>query len=188
MVEGIYMQQSNSISKKEILLKLQRFFEGDEIESIYDLNISPYISTALIYNTNDLCLNKEQFDSLLSVIGPLETIYVVQNDSDTIYEFDLPMVYEEYQSLNLFSLTVLTSSSFDWAVIIDEELESGIGFFVASNELVENFNFRYKGGLNDMLDLISFSFRDLSRNPRSIQNLFKIFSLLHVARDQRNMN
>ena len=55
------------------------------------------IPTFLLYNTNDLCLNEEQFNALMESIGSTEKFYIAQNDSEEIYEFDLPMSYNDYQ-------------------------------------------------------------------------------------------
>ena len=47
------------------------------------------IPTFLLYNTNDLWLNEEQFNALMESIGSTEKFYIAQNDSEEIYEFDL---------------------------------------------------------------------------------------------------
>ncbi len=168
-----------SFSKKEFFSKLHWIFEKDTLDSIYNLKIPAEISTTLIYNTNDLCLNKEQFDALMNVIAPDETIYVIQNDSDEIYQFHLPMSYDEYQSLNFFSITFLASDKFDWVCVIEEDLESGIGFLVAPPDMIQKYHSQYQKGLSDMQDLISFFFRDFSRNPYAMQNLLSVLSLWH---------
>lgn len=75
---------------------------------------------------------------------------------------------------------LLSSSRFDWVVVIDEELESGIGFLIADSKTVKDFNAHYANELRDTNDMISFYFRDLLRNQHSIRDMVKFLSLLHT--------
>jgi hypothetical protein len=188
MVSKEFAKKSKFISKEVFFTKLEWVLGKERFESLETLCISPEISTTLIYNTNDLCLNKEQFDVLMKNIDSQDTVYIDQKDSDEVYEFVFPISYDEYQSLNLFSMTFISSSKFDWIVIIDEELESGIGVIAAADKLIDNFNSQYKKGLKDLHDLISFYHRNTLRNPLSIQNLIKILSLLHVTKSIKESN
>ena len=170
------------MKKKEFWSNLSWALNEQRYESIEDFMIPSDIPTFLLYNTNDLCLNEEQFNALMESIGSTEKFYIAQNDSEEIYEFDLPMSYNDYQSLNLFSMTYLTSNKFDWLVIIDENLESGIGVLATKSDLIEKYSSRYKDGLNDIQNLVAFHYKDASRNPHSIENLIKILSLWHGKR------
>ena len=151
-------------------------FNNKNADSIKDLSIPSDTQTLLLYNTNDLCLSEAQFNALTASIAPADKFYVFQSDSDKIYEFDYPMTYDEYQALELFSITYLTSDKFDWAVVIDENLESGIGILAAKSGVIERFSARYGNCLNDIQELIAFHYRDASRNPHSIGNLIKILA------------
>ena len=93
------------MKKKEFWSNLSWVLNEQRYESIEDFMIPSDIPTFLLYNTNDLCLNEEQFNALMESIGSTEKFYIAQNDSEEIYEFDLPMSYNDYQSLNLFSIT-----------------------------------------------------------------------------------
>ena len=167
------------MKKKEFWSNLSWVLNEQRYESIEDFMIPSDIPTFLLYNTNDLCLNEEQFNALMESIGSTEKFYIAQNDSEEIYEFDLPMSYNEYQSLNLFSITYLASNKFDWLVIIDENLESGMGILAAKDEIIDNFTSRYESAIHDIQNLIAFHYRDASRNPYSMDNLIKILSLWH---------
>ena len=167
------------MNKKTLNENLQWVLDGNKYETIYELKIPTDVQTMLLYNTNDLCLNPSQFKALMSSIDPSEKIYVAQNNSDDIYKFESSVLYDEYQALNLYSMTYLTSSSFDWVVILDENLESGIGILAAKNKLIEDFSLSYQETLNDIQMMIEFHHRDVVRNPHSIDNLVKILSLWH---------
>lgn len=167
------------MNKKTLNENLQWVLDGNKYETIYELKIPTDVQTMLLYNTNDLYLNPSQFKALMSSIDPSEKIYVAQNDSDDIYEFESSVLYDEYQALNIYSMTYLTSSSFDWVVILDENLESGIGILAAKNKLIEDYPLSYQETLNDIQMMIEFHYRDAVRNPHSIDNLVKILSLWH---------
>ena len=167
------------MNKKEFCSNLSWVLNERRYESIEDFVIPSDIPTFLLYNTNDLCLNEEQFNALMQSIGSIEKLYVAQNDSEEIYELDFPMSYSDYQSSDLFSMAYITSNKFDWLVIIDENLESGIGVLAANDEVIDNFSSRYKNGIHDIQNLIAFHYRDASRNPHSMDNLIKILSLWH---------
>lgn len=151
-------------------------------ESLYEMQIPADFSTSLLYNTNDLCLNKDQFYVLMSLLSGQRKIYVAQNDSDEVFELDTPVDYKDYESLDLFSMTYLSSDSLDWVAVIDEELESGIGVLIADSDLINRFNSNYADELNDTNNLISFFYRDSHRNRFSIQNMVRVLSLLHTAK------
>lgn len=136
----------------------------------------------MLYNTNDLCLNKDQFYVLMSLLSGQRKIYVAQNDSDEVFELDTSAYYKDYESLDLFSMTYLSSDSLDWVAVIDEELESGIGVLIADSDLINRFNSNYADELNDTNNLISFFYRDSHRNRFSIQNMVRVLSLLHTAK------
>lgn len=82
------------MKKKEFWSNLSWFLNEQRYESIEDFMIPSDIPTFLLYNTNDLCLNEEQFNALMESIGSTEKFYIVQNDSEEIYEFDLQMSYK----------------------------------------------------------------------------------------------
>ena len=170
----------NSMHRKDFFLNLGWAFNGVEFNSIYDLEVSKNVYTSLIYNTNDLCLNKAQFCTLMRFLKEQDKIFIAQNDFQEVYEFNYPMCYEDYESLDLFSMTYISSNRFDWVVVIDEELESGIGILIADSKIVNDFNDHYTDELRDTNDLISFFFHDSRRNPNSIRNMVKILSLLHI--------
>ena len=170
------------MDKSTFWSKLSWILNGNKCEFLGDLSIPSNVQTMLIYNTNDLCLSETQFDALMESIDSTEKIYVAQNDFDKIFELDFPVSYAEYQFLDLFSMTYLTSNQFDWLVIIDENLESGIGVLATKSDLIEKYSSRYKDGLNDIQNLIAFHYKDASRNPHSIENLIKILSLWHGKR------
>ncbi len=172
------------MTKQDFLSKLTHILNVDAINTIYELDISSEAQTTLLYNTNDLCLNENQFNSLINLISTEDIIYMVQNDSEEVYELSIPLSYNEYKSLDLFSMTFLSSKKFEWVVIVDEELESGIGVIASNKEFIDAFDSKYKSGLNDLHDLISYYYRNASRNPLSIYNLTKILSLLHVPNIQ----
>ena len=152
-------------------------------ESIEDLDIPSHVPTFLLYNTNDLCLSEKQFNALIESIGPTEKIYVAQNYPEEIREFDFPLSYSDYQSQYLLPMTYLTSNKFDWLVIIDEALESGVGVLLAkSDAIIDNYSSRYKNGIKDIQNLIEFHYRDASRNPYAMDNLITILSLWHGSR------
>ncbi len=151
----------------------------DKGDSILDLNIPDHVETLLIYNTNDLWLSENQFNALMESIRSPEKIYVAQNDSDEIVEVSFPMSYKEYCDLDLYSLTYVTSNHFDWLLIMDEGIESGIGVLATKNELIGRYCSRYTQAKQDIQDLIAFHHRDASRNPYSIECLNKILSLWH---------
>lgn len=167
------------MNKKEFWSKLSWVLNERQYESIVDLVIPSDITTLLLYNTHDLWLNEEQFHALMESVGSTEKLYIAQNDSDKIYEFDFPMSYHDYASLNLFSVTYLMSNQFDWLVIMDEGIESGIGVLAAKNEVIDKFSSRYKNEIHDIQNLIAFHYRDASRDPHSMNNLIKILSLWH---------
>ena len=165
------------MNKKEFLSNLSWVLNERQYETIEELVIPFDISTFLLYNTNDLCLNEEQFNALMESIGSTEKLYIAQNDSDEVYKLVFPISYNDYQSLDLFSMTYITSNNFDWLVIIDENLESGIGILAAEDEVIDGFLSRYKNGIHGIQNLISFHYKDASRNPHSMDNLIKILSL-----------
>ena len=175
------MIQPSTIRKDDFFSQLLWEFDIGNLNSIYDLDIPPDTYSTLLYNTNDLFLNEEQFNTLMKLIPITDTVYVVQVDSEEVYEFCLPISYEDYTSLNLFSITFLSSKNFNWVIIIDEELESGVGLIISNAELINDFNSMYKNGLKDFSDLISFYYRDASRNALSCHNMIKILSLLRVT-------
>ncbi|MBQ9746897.1 MAG: hypothetical protein IJW21_08765 [Clostridia bacterium] len=76
---------NKKISKKEFLSNIGCFFDTDKFEAIEDLKICSEKSSALIYNTNDLWLSKQQFEVLTSLVSREETLYVAQMDSDGVY-------------------------------------------------------------------------------------------------------
>lgn len=166
--------------KEDFFLELSWAFNGKKFDSIYDLEVPKNVCTSLIYNTNDLCLNKDQFWALMESSFGHDKIFIAQNDSKEILEFDFPIKYEDYESLDLFSMTYLSSNRFDWVVVIDEELESGIGVLIADSKMVKDLNAHYANELRDTNDLISFFFRDSRRNQNSIGNMVKFLSLLHA--------
>ena len=167
------------MNKKEFLSNLSWVLNERQYETIEELVIPFDISTFLLYNTNDLCLNEEQFNALMESIGSTEKLYIAQNDSDEVYKLVFPISYNDYQSLDLFSMTYITSNNFDWLVIIDENLESGMGILAAKDEIIDNFTSRYESAIHDIQNLIAFHYRDASRNPYSMDNLIKILSLWH---------
>lgn len=166
--------------KDDFFLKLSWAFSGSGFDSIYDLEVPENVYTSLIYNTNYLCLNKAQFGVLMEFLKGQDKIFIAQNDSKEVFEFNCPVRYEDYESLDLFSMSYLSSSRFDWVVVIDEELESGIGFLIADSKTVKDFNAHYANELRDTNDMISFYFRDLIRNQHSIRDMVKFLSLLHT--------
>jgi hypothetical protein len=167
------------MNKKELISNIARFCKIDKFESIYELKISSDRSTALIYNTNDLWLNKQQFEILISLISCEETLYVAQVYSEKIYELKLPIKYEEYEMLDIFSCCFITSSKFDWIIVLDEGFESGIGILIGASDFVKKYISQYKDSLKDIYDLITFHYKDSPRNPHSTENLIKILSLAH---------
>ena len=170
---------NKKISKKDFLSNIECVLDTNKLESIKDLKISSDKSSALIYNTNDLWLSEQQLEVLTSILSPEETLYIAQIDSDEVYELKLPIKYEEYESLNIFSICFIASSKFDWVIVLDEELESGVGVLIGASDFVKKYISQYKDGLKDMYDLITFHYEDSHRNPHSIENLIKILSLLH---------
>lgn len=54
--------------KDDFFLKLSWAFSGSGFDSIYDLEVPENVYTSLIYNTNDLCLNKAQFGVLMEFL------------------------------------------------------------------------------------------------------------------------
>ncbi len=168
------------MTKQDLVEKLKLFLGESKInDSILDLNIPSDIPTALLYSTNDLWLNKKQFDALMDITSSYKALYIAQNDSDEMFRFDLPMSYEEYINLNLYSVSFITSDKFDWVIVIEEGLESGIGVMIGDLRFIKNFNTLYSDSLTDIYELISFHYRDQARNPKSIQNLIKLLSFVH---------
>ena len=168
------------MTKQDFMEKLKCFLGDDKIDySILDLNIPSDVQTCLLYSTNDLWLNKKQFDALMDITSSYKALYIAQNDSDETFRFDLPMSYEEYINLNLYSVSFITSDKFDWVIVIEEGLESGIGVMIGDLHFINNFNTLYSDSLTDIYELISFHYRDQARNPKSIQNLIKLLSFVH---------
>lgn len=168
------------MTKQDLIEKLKHFLGESVInDSILDLNIPSDVPTALLYNTYDLWLNKKQFDALMDITSSYEALYIAQNDSDETYRFDLPISYDEYKALNLYSVSFITTDKFDWVIVIDECLESGIGILIGAPDFIKKFNTLYPDGLTDIYDLISFHYRDQAKNPKSIQNLIKLLSFVH---------
>lgn len=168
------------MTKQDFMEKLKCFLGDDKIDySILDLNIPSDVQTCLLYNTDDLWLNKKQFDALMDITSSYKALYVAQNDSDETYRFDLPMSYDEYSALNLYSVSFITSDKFDWVIVIEEDLESGIGILIGAPDFIKKFNALYSEGLTDIYELISFHYRDQAKNPKSIQNLIKLLSFVH---------
>ncbi|MBO5981871.1 MAG: hypothetical protein J6Q24_05435 [Clostridia bacterium] len=169
------------MTKQDFIEKLKCFLGESVInDSVLDLNIPSDVQTCLLYNTDDLWLNKKQFDALMDITSSYEALYIAQNDSDETYRFDLPMSYDEYSALNLYSVSFIASDKFDWVIVIDECLESGIGILIGASDFIKKFNTLYPNGLTDVYDLISFHYRDQVRNPKSIQNLIKLLSFVHT--------
>lgn len=165
------------ISKKEFFAKVECFLGGVSFNEIYDLKIPADKASLLLYNTEDLWLSRAQFDALTALLPNEKMLYIAQNDSDEVYELGVREQYEEYERLNLFSLSFISSENFDWAIVIDEGVEAGTGFLVSSAEFAERYASEYGECLKDMYDLIEFHYRDAARNPNSIENLTKILSL-----------
>ena len=168
------------MTKQDLIEKLKHFLGESVInDSILDLNIPSDVPTALLYNTYDLWLNKKQFDALMDITSSYEALYIAQNDSDETYRFDLPISYDEYKALNLYSVSFITTDKFDWVIVIDECLESGIGVMIGDLRFIKNFNTLYSDSLTDIYELISFHYINQAKNPKSIQNLIKLLSFVH---------
>lgn len=165
------------MDKNYFFSKLSWILNGNKYDSMLEFDIRDNVPTLLLYNTNDLCLNEEQFNALMDSIRTPQKLYVAQNDSEQIYEFDFPMSYDCYESLNLYSISYLTSDKFDWLVIIDEALESGVGVLASNGDVINEFSTRYKNAISDIQNLVEFHFSDFSRNKNSIETLMKILSL-----------
>ena len=170
---------NKKISKKDFLSNIECFLDVDKFEAIEELKISSNNASVLIYNTNDLWLSKPQFDVLTKLISPQKTLYVAQKDSEDIYELELPIKYEEYSKLDLFSISFIASEKFDWVIVMDEGLESGIGILIGNPDFVKQYISKYENGLKDLYDLITFHYRSNSRNSHSIEKLMKILSFAH---------
>ena len=167
------------MTKQEFFSNISCFIEKGNVTDIQNLKVPSEKSSILLYNTDDLWLSKSQFEALIKLLSFGEKLYAAQNDSEEIYEMTAPLKYENYENLNLFSISFIASEKFEWVIVIDEGLESGTGVLVGEPDFIQKYIHQYGHALKDIYDLIAFHYNDSSRNPRSIDNLVKILSLGH---------
>ena len=174
-----YGKGERKMTKQEFLSNIACFLGDTQITEFQALKIPSAKSSLLLYNTDDLWLSKPQFETLTKFVSTNEKIYIAQLDSAEVYELTTPIKYDVYDSLNLFSTTFICSENFEWLIVIDEGLESGIGVLIGENDFVQQYIDLYGHALRDIYDLITFHYKDSLRNPYSIENLVQILSLGH---------
>ena len=166
-------------NKDRILSNLRWAIGEGRCDAIEELQIPADVKSCLLYHTNDLCLSESQFCALQRVTEQIEQFYVVQCDSDEVIRLDGSTPYEAYAELNLYSMTYLTSDRFEWVVVIDEHLESGIGVIVSKTDLIDRYASFYPKLIADAEDLFRFLRKDLVRNPKAALKMETLSAFQH---------
>ena len=131
--------------------RLARLLKNSQFESLSDIAIDSSLRQLLLFPTDDYLLSLEQFEAVVCLLEPNETLCVMQMDEfdglldarNSMFVFSEPYAFEEYQQLNLYSMTMLFSESCEWFIITDELLAGGEGLFVGKKDLAKRFAEQY---------------------------------------------
>jgi len=116
----------------------------------------------IIFPTDDVFLTEDQFEVVISLLRGEEKLYFMNFGYDKnkcqpmneIYEL-AGRTYEEYCSAREFvfvmPLTILSSDSFRWLIVIDENFESGTAVFAADKEIINIFKDKYVNWPEDVV-------------------------------------
>lgn len=165
-----------------------------DFEGLDGLVFAPDTLKAVIYPTDDVCLNKDQYNKLVSILKSEEELTVIQagwtNDffaeGNIAYTFCEPFSYEEYSELKFFSPSIIISSLLEWLIIIDESLYGGEALIVGKDDRVSQFLEKNGHGIQDILRFVDFYINDSYERSYKPIYLKKMIRLLMPSDDQRN--
>lgn len=141
---------------------LKKFINNESINELCELKLVLGCTACIIYPTNDLWLSEKQYAVLLDFLKKIgeNEFYLTQFDgasvqdsknfcsifseTNPVYKLEIDRPYETYNSLPLYSVSVLFSVMGTWAIFIDETFDAGYGIFVSSRDLVDKFIALYK--------------------------------------------
>ena len=118
--------------------RLKSFVPEGKFSSISTSVINASFKKRFIYPTDDFHLTEEQFLSIKQLLKSEEKIYVMQMGfsdglyslNNPCYELATPILYDDYQSIWIDSISIVFSDSLYWVVLIDEAPEGGEAFFI----------------------------------------------------------
>lgn len=134
---------------------LKKIIQSQHANELFDIKLEPKYCTLMLYPTNDLWLTEGQFDVLkrfLKNIGENEFCLAqfdgggfdgLFSNTNSVKRFTLESSYSQYCDTHLYSISVLFSIKGEWAIIIDETLDWGIGLFVSNKTYADIFNNLY---------------------------------------------
>lgn len=167
-----------------------------EFEGLDGLRFASGTAKAIIYPTDDVCLNEEQYNAIVSILKGGEDMTVIQcgwsnnffAEDRIAYTFCEPFCYEEYSKLDFFSPSIIFSSLHEWIIIIDESLNGGEALIVGDPNRIAQFLKTNDNGIHDLLRFVSFYLNDAWERSYKTDYLKKMIHLLLPTDDQRDGN
>lgn len=156
-----------------IVARLKRFISEGKFNSISTSVINATYKRRFIYPTDDFHLTEKQFLSITQLLKPKEKMYVMQmgfsgglySPNNPCYELATPILYDDYQSIWIDSISVIFSDSLCWVVLIDEAPEGGEAIFIGDPNAITEFTMNYGDGKEDVQRFLSYySKRGFIRN------------------------
>lgn len=136
---------------------LKKFVTNTRLDYLFDVKLAEGKRAVMLYPTYDLWLFEPQFKLLQQFARQLgEKNFFLTQFFDierrkkrlfrTIKSHKLTTrtTYEEYLSVNLYSISVLLSVKGTWALLIDETFHDGYGIFISDSKTVEQFELLLK--------------------------------------------
>lgn len=165
---------------------IEQILKTERIESLTDLAFSKEAEVSLLYPTDDFFLTEEQFSAIVTLLSEGERLYVMQlGESDdlsamnrVVYEFCAPFSYEEYRTLDFYSMSILFSSRNHWVMVIDESLRGGIGVLAGDSEIVRLFEAHYGETKRDICALAMFFAEDAARNENALSYMKSLLGMM----------
>ncbi len=158
----------------------------DTVCVLTDLHRPKEYAGVLLYPTDDLLLTQPQFAALCQSISQEDHLYVFQmgdsaalcNQDRTVCELTAPFFDDEYRSLEFYSISVIISAKGEFALVIDESLEGGIGLLFATHSFADRFTTANGNTERDIARLKRFFKEDSKRNPQAMAYEETLLSLI----------
>ena len=162
--------------------RLKKLIVQGTFDNIYDVAFVEGIKRIILFPTNDLILNENQFDTLVnSLIIGKEALYLMQlgensdifSQGNAVFKFAPPHLYREYfkcyEEENLYSICIMFSDSFEWVCVIDECLEGGVAILAGYPTVINEFELKYGNSKNDLNNYLDFLKEDEKRTKSNLQ-------------------
>lgn len=171
-----------------IINKLKKFINNGTFDYIMDAGYNDCYLKTLMFPTDDLHLTKEQFESLTHLLNDGETIYVMQmawdmkdgffDINNQCFQLKSPIEYSEYASLELYTISLLVPTQFNWIVLVEENLDNGEALFIGDKKVTEQFRQIYSSNQDDLAKYVLMWLSDYKNRNVKLDYLERVLGAL----------